>query len=210
VSDGGNYTISIAETVIASDQCGYLTGNYTYVRRHISGTYTAAQTGLVNLEIHNWSSEGNPGKVHNHLDNLQVAPEHPIFEALNPEIVANEGGVFQFNIDAGSEYGNKIFIILQSFSGSDPGFYMNGGTVHVPLNPDIWTNVALNLNSYWHNFYGLLDMNGQAYAEMSTFGPQPNAELVAIHLVALVLEDSGFIPIFASNPVNVLFLPEAD
>ena len=138
---------------------------------------------------------------------MRVYLEDPEFEALNREIVAGQGGAFQFQIDAGSEYANKMFLVLQSLEGCTPGFDLNSGAVHVHLNPDAWMFMALKLNPYWCNFYGLLDAEGRAYAEMSTFGPQPQANRLAIYLTALVLDDYGMVPLISTNPVSVLFIP---
>lgn len=177
------------------------------VRSSMSGTYTATTTGFVEMRIHNWSEEGNPGKVHNYIDNIRVYPVEPVLEAVNRKMVAADGGVFSFNIDAGPAFANKMYLILQNVSGCTPGFNLNENTVHVPLNFDEWTSMALAMNPYWCNFFGLLDAEGKAYAEMSTFGPVPGAEDISIRLVALLMEDHGFIPRACSNPVYVLFVP---
>ncbi|MHC4944498.1 MAG: hypothetical protein ACYTG7_15890, partial [Planctomycetota bacterium] len=192
-ADGGTCTIKIDGVSIAVDEAGIIT-SATDVYHHISETFTANKTGMVELEILHERADAYDENVEHYVDNICVCPENAEMEALNHELPAPAGGVFDFQIDAGAQYANKMFIILQSFTGCDPGFNMNGGQVHVPLIADWWTYLALSLNPYWCNFYGMLDHSGRATANMNTFGPQPAAQGGAIYLAALVLEDSGFIP----------------
>ena len=86
-----------------------------------------------------------------------------------------------------------------------PGFYMNKGSVHVPLNVDVWTKMALGLNYLWSGFYSQLGGLGESTATLNTFGPQPVAAGLAINFVYMVLNNPSGSPIFASNPIYVLF-----
>lgn len=141
----------------------------------------------------------------NYVDNISMIPVTCSFEALDHEINANQGGTADFALAAGTDYANKWYIILQGFSGCSPGFYMNKGTVHVPLNVDIWTKMALSLNYLWPGFYSQLDAQGESTAILNSFGPQPVAAGLAINFVYMVLQNPSGTPIFASNPIYVLF-----
>jgi hypothetical protein len=190
--------------VIFTDNCGPIGPSQT-IRHSQSGQFTATSTGLVSFEIENFR-EGVPGEMlYNYTDNLCMVPQTCSFEALDNEIDANKGGTADFGIHAGPAYANKWYIILQGFTGCTPGFDMNAGTVHVPLNIDVWTWIALDLNPLWSGFYSQLDGVGEATATLNTFGPQPVAAGLALNFVYLVLQNPGSTPIFASNPVFVLF-----
>jgi len=139
------------------------------------------------------------------LDNVRLTAQSYSFETETREINTYVGGTAQFKLSPGPAYAGKWYIILQGFSGFHPGFDMNGGTVHVPLNPDAWTFVALDLNPLWPGFFSQLDANGEATATFDSFGDQPKAFSLAIDFVFMVLQNPGSTPIFASNPIYVLF-----
>jgi hypothetical protein len=204
VSDGGHFAIEIDGQSIFTDACGSLSPNQVK-RTSGSGSYTAAKTGLVTLDLKNWRSGLETDSVHNYADNVRMTAQTFSFEAKTREINTYVGGTPQFELTAGPAYAGKWYIILQGVSGNDPGFDMNGHTVHVPLNLDAWTWVALDLNPFWTGFYSQLDANGEAAAVFNSFGDQPAAFALAIHFVYLVLENPGNTPVFASNPIYVLF-----
>ena len=161
---------------------------------------------MVELDLFNWR-DGIETTIDNYIDNIQVNLQNPTFEALNREVSASSGGVFNFDIKPGPAYANKWYIILQGYTGNHPGFNMSAGVVHVPLNVDLWTDIALGLNPFWNNFYASLDGNGHSDASMSTFGPQPVAQGLALYAVVLVLKNPSNSVEFATNPVSILFTP---
>ncbi|MFH1998364.1 MAG: hypothetical protein ABIK28_01725 [Planctomycetota bacterium] len=128
------------------------------------------------------------------------------FEADPREIDTYNGGTVELKLTPGPAYANKWYIILQGVTGFHPGFNMNMGSVHVPLNLDTWTWIALSLNPLWTGFYSQLDSQGEATAILDTFGPQPEAWAVALDFVYIVLENPGDTPIFASNSIYTLFV----
>jgi hypothetical protein len=205
VSDGGNYTILIDGVSIVTDNCGVSPGA-SDIRNHITASCVATTTGMVELEVYNWR-EGLESTIENYIDNIRVYMQNPTFEALNREVSASSGGVFNFDINPGPAYANQWYMILQGFTGNHPGFNMSAGAVHVPLNADVWTDIALGLNPFWNNFYSALDGNGHSDASMSTFGPQPIAEGLALYLDVLVLKNPSDTVVFATNPISVLFTP---
>ena len=126
---------------LALDDGATITGN-AEIRRTMSGTYTATTTGTVELEIHMWSSSGKPNCTTTSLDNIRVHPETWTFEALNREVVASEGGSFRFQVDVGSDYANKMFIILQSLSGCPPGSYRSASLGNCHMKPFVRTTAS--------------------------------------------------------------------
>ncbi|MBU0755749.1 MAG: hypothetical protein KJ645_11460 [Planctomycetes bacterium] len=158
---------------------------------------------MVSFEIINWRTTIT--ELTNYIDNVHMTAQTYTFEALTREIDTYVGGTNQFELTAGPAYANKWYIILQGVSGFDPGFNMNGGTVHVPLNLDDWTWFALSLNPYWTGFYGQLDAQGESSATFSSFGPQPLMFGYAVNFTYMILQTPTGTPIFASNPISVLF-----
>jgi hypothetical protein len=208
------YVVTVSGTEIAKFGWGAVAAPDVWQYGSFSGTYHAQTTGIVELKIAFEPDMSIPTTQHaklpsNHcyIDNIRLYPEDASFDAVKSEISAAEGGAFKFHIHAGAANGGRSYMVLQGVSGNDPGFNLAGGSVHVPLNVDAWTLLSLNLNSYWMNFYGLLDANGEADLQMSTFGPQPGAERLSITLVALLMDNTGFKPVGCTNPVYVLFTP---
>jgi hypothetical protein len=141
----------------------------------------------------------------NYIDNVRMYPDTCSFEALTHEIDTYTGGTCEFKLTPGPAYANKWYLILQNYTGCYPGFDMNGGTVHVPLNVDDWTWIALQLNPLWTGFYSQLDAQGEATAIFDSFGPQTTAFGLALNFAYMVLQNPGNTPILASNPIYVLF-----
>jgi hypothetical protein len=167
----------------------------------------ATKSGYVTLEVRNWRDEFFTDDIKNYIDNIKVEPIDITLTATSSLVSASVGGTFTFDVNPGPAYANKWYIILQGFSGTYPGFNINAGTVHVPLNTDIWTNIALGLNPFWPGFYTNLDASGFSSASMSTFGPQPVALYLTLYLCVMVLQNPSSTPIFATNPVHVTFTP---
>jgi predicted lipoprotein with Yx(FWY)xxD motif len=66
-------------------------------------------------------------------------------------------------MDAGKTNASRLYWIFGSITGIKPGVTL--GSVHIPLNPDIYTDLALALPSpFFVGFRGTLDANGRATA----------------------------------------------
>lgn len=155
------------------------------------------------MEIINWRT--TTIDLDNYIDNVRMIAHTYTFETLNREIDTYNGGAPQFLLTPGPAYADKWYVILQGYSGNVPGFNMNHGTVHVPLNVDAWTKIALGLNMIWPGFYGQLDAQGEASATFNTYGPQPAAFSLALNFVFIVFQNKGSTPIYASNPIYEIF-----
>jgi hypothetical protein len=169
-------------------------------------TWTAATTGMVTFEILNWKDGDPDTDLENYIDNVRMYPQNPTLIAEQREIDSSTGGTATFTIDAGPAYANKWYLVLSGFSGNHPGFTLNG--THIPLNQDLWTTLAVSfaLQGFWVGFYTSLDASGQSTAILNTFGPQPSVQGVALNFCYMVLQNPTNSPIFASNPIYVLFL----
>jgi hypothetical protein len=141
----------------------------------------------------------------NFIDNVRLTAQTHSFETLTREIDTYNGGTCEFKLTPGPAFANKWYLIIQGYTGVTPGFSMNGGTVHVPLNVDDWTWIALQLNPLWTGFYSQLDAQGEATAIFDSFGAQPVAFGLALNFAYMVLQNPGNTPIFGSNPIYVLF-----
>jgi hypothetical protein len=172
----------------------------------INTTYTATATGMVTFEILNWKDGDPDTDLENYIDHVLMYPQDPSFIAVQRELNSTSGGSATLTIDAGAAHANKWYLVLSGFSGNHPGFTING--TQVPLNQDLWTTLAVSfaLQGFWAGFYTSLDGNGQSTAVLNTFGPQPGLQGVALNFCYMVLQNPTNSPIFASNPIYVLFL----
>jgi hypothetical protein len=109
-------------------------------------------------------------------------------------------------IDLPPEYAGSFYRILGSQSGTSPGFDLGG--VHVPLNPDEYTDVTLDPLS------GSLMKHGKGLVgtikPLATFKPS-TAQIATmagetLHHVLVVFDSRG-VPISVSAPVPVTVLP---
>jgi hypothetical protein len=94
--------------------------------------------------------------------------------ALSPDVAtlsATSGGTVNFQLHAGSSQGGRLYLLLGSFTGTEPGIPLPGGAV-LPLVRDSFTNLILgNLNTpAFADFLGILDAEGSGSASWST-GP---------------------------------------
>ncbi len=142
------------------------------------------------------------------LDDLHVGtPADGDMAALHHSEVyvqAAAGGSIVFTLNGTPAQAGRDYILALSGSGTTPGTYY--GSVHIPLNPDSYTNYGLaHLNTpVFDDFAGTLDGSGDAQA---TFN------VPVITNPALVGQTLSFAwvtnnPVdYASNPVDLLIVP---
>ncbi len=60
------------------------------------------------------------------------------------------GGNHTFSLDAGTTNANRLYWIFGSVTGTSPGVTLGSaiGSVHIQLNPDIWTDYTIALTNY--------------------------------------------------------------
>ena len=77
----------------------------------------------------------------------------------------NQGGTQKFTLNAGTAHAGRLYWIFGSATGTSPGVTLNG--VHIPLNPDHYTDLTIGLpwlNPPFQAFRGSLDSAGNASA----------------------------------------------
>ena len=119
------------------------------------------------------------------------------------EISKVTGGTQTLTVNAGKAHANRLYWIFGSVTGTSPGINLLG--VHIPLNPDPYTDIALvSVNtSVFTNFQGTLDANGLATALFNVPGNLsiPSSGLT-LHHAYVVYNTSGTFHM-ASNPVPI-------
>jgi hypothetical protein len=119
------------------------------------------------------STMNNRIKIMDNIINWLIPDD--ILQSDVKNISASKGGTVKFMLDAGVENAGRNYILLGSMSGTEPGISLPGGTVTLPLNWDVFTDIIWqNINTpFFQNFLGILDSNGQATAQMHLDQLQP-------------------------------------
>lgn len=136
---------------------------------------------------------------------------------LNGNLVANDrrlaadklafpaaaGGTQNFRLSAGSQFGNRIYVLLGSASGTSPG--TNFGGVNLPLNVDGLTELSIaSANMFpYGNSNAFLDANGFANASFSLPAIPSLQGLSFDHAYAIL---NGSTVLAASNAVPLQLL----
>lgn len=132
-----------------------------------------------------------------HIDNLGLMLD-------NPEIIAFDGGSCNFTLSAGAANAGRIYRVVGSVSGYDPGI-MIGGALHLPVNFDFFTIFTINLANtpIFTDFWMPLDPVGNGTATLNIF-PFFLGVPITMHF-AYFLEGPPWD--FASNAVRLDLLP---
>jgi hypothetical protein len=98
-------------------------------------------------------------------------------------ITESGGGQVNFELDAGPGNASRNYILLGTFSGTDPGFPLPGGLVVLPMNWDWFTDLEMTLlNSFFFtNFMGSLDVSGMATAQLNVPPLPPGTAGFSMH-----------------------------
>jgi len=101
-----------------------------------------------------------------------------------------------FTVQPGDGYAGASYFLLAGLSGSEPGFAVAAGSVHVPLNWDLLTDIVVAAPNGWvfDGFHGTLDASGSAQAHLDTTGIVPLDPLLLgqqLSLTALVWHPGG-------------------
>ncbi len=120
------------------------------------------------------------------------------------EIPINAGGTQNLTVNASKAHANRLYWIFGSITGTTPGVNLLG--VHIPLNPDLYTDIALGSvnTTVWTNFRGTLDSNGLAAASFNVPANLAIPPNLTIHHAYVVYDASGRV-YMASNAVPVQF-----
>jgi len=103
-------------------------------------------------------------RLQRRLHRRQVRHE---FRIVVPDLLHDDvGGTVKFHLRAGKENKNRYYLVLASFSGTEPGFPLPGGICVLPLNWDTLSQYVMTyLNTLmFHYFLGTLDQDGKGLA----------------------------------------------
>jgi|GEM_PF-801189 len=115
------------------------------------------------------------------------------------------GGIVIFNIDAGSQFSERGYVIIGSLSGTVPGVYLPGGGGVLRLR---WDSISAYIYSHLNNpmfvnFSGLLDTKGRGFALFNTNGKiHPTYAGQTLSFAMTLLDPYEY----TSNPINVELL----
>ncbi|MEZ5963951.1 MAG: metallophosphoesterase [Planctomycetota bacterium] len=130
-----------------------------------------------------------------------VKGERRTLRRIEPGISQSQGGQQNLVLDAGPTYANKGYVVAGSL-GTTPGFSLGG--VHIPLNPDVWFDLTLQLanSGVYQGSIGFLDGAGQAAARIQ-FPAFNNPSLVGAAVYHAYWVFDGNRVLTASNPVKL-------
>ncbi|MFH2000602.1 MAG: SBBP repeat-containing protein [Planctomycetota bacterium] len=113
----------------------------------------------------------------------------------------SQGGIIHFTLTAGEENANRIYLLLISLSGTEPGYLLPGGQATLPLNWDLYTSFCIDLinSTLFCDFLGTLDGSGNGAAQFNA--PPLPLTLVGqtLHLAYALNKPFDF----ASNSVGI-------
>jgi hypothetical protein len=106
-------------------------------------------------------------------------------------IPINAGGTQKLTVNAGKTHANRLYWIFGSITGTKPGVNLLG--VHIPLNPDLYTDVAMAAvnTKEFTNFRAKLDTNGTATSSFNVPANLPVASGFTFHHAYVVYDASG-------------------
>ena len=101
------------------------------------------------------------------------------------------GGTQKLTVNAGKRHANRLYWIFGSMTGTNPGVNLLG--VHIPLNPDPYTDVAIATvnTTVFTNFRGTLDSNGLATGSFNVPATLPLPAGFTFHHAYVVYDASG-------------------
>ena len=127
------------------------------------------------------------------------------FTADNHKLYAVEGGIINFNIDAGASNALRTYLVLGSLSGVSPGTLLPGGQSILPLNWDPFTGLVLSLinTPVFVDFLGILDSEGRGYPRLCST-PIPGVYCgLTVYFASCLCSPYNY----ASNPVGIHIIP---
>ena len=112
------------------------------------------------------------------------------------------GGTVTFNLDPGFGYYNRNYLILGSVSGTQPGTPLPGGMAVLPLNWDVFTDIALSLVNT-PAFQEFMGQSPQFKAPVLQTGPLPGAAGISLYFAYTMNNPFDF----ASHPMRIDIVP---
>ena len=120
-------------------------------------------------------------------------------------ISESTGGSVSFGLGAGTQNGNRNYILLGSVTGTSPGTPLPGGMAVLPINFDLFTSVMIDLmgTPIFNGFMGTLDPEGASSAVLDTLGPVSGTAGLTLYFAYALNTPWDY----ASNPVAISIIP---
>ena len=122
-------------------------------------------------------------------------------------ISVSTGGAQNFELNAGVAHANRIYLVVGSLSGTEPGTPL--GSSLLPLNiPDPWFDFTVtyaNSPPLLTDTLGLLDSDGHAEAQLALPALSPSLAGLTLNHAYLVYDQTTVA--FASNAVSLTLVP---
>lgn len=111
---------------------------------------------------------GGGGSALSYVDNIKICEIPDGLYVDRNCLSASAGGTIHMCLNGGLQAANKEYMIVSGISGNYPGISLNQGTVILPVNWDIFTDIEMMLlnSPVFSNFYGTLDAYGKANAAL--------------------------------------------
>ncbi|MHC4896955.1 MAG: DUF7948 domain-containing protein [Planctomycetota bacterium] len=121
------------------------------------------------------------------------------------EVSLSTGGTQKLTVNAGKAHANRSYWIFGSVTGTTPGITLASaiGAVHIPLNPDIWTDYTIGLanTATLSNTKATLDASGTAQAAFNIPKVNLPGAIGVVFYHAYLVYDAKNNFYMASNPV---------
>ena len=107
------------------------------------------------------------------------------------QISIETGGTQKLTVNAGKALANRSYWVFGSVTGTRPGLNLLG--VHIPLNPDPYTDIAIAAvnTTAFTKFRGTLDANGLGSASFNVPGNLPVVSGFTFHHAYVVYDAAG-------------------
>ena len=174
-----------------------------------AGLVAASTTGSVQFP----SGDGCPLSLNNQGDVLQrvnfavngaIVRAHLGSNVCTPSAVSTAtGGVHTMQLNAGAANAGQLYLVAAGGSGSRPGLPFGGAII--PLNPDAWTSIGLDLLNAgpWAGTFGLLDGAGRATASFTLPAGLGNLAGADVRHALVVIDFQTLNVLFAGEPCGV-------
>ena len=140
---------------------------------------------------------------------LHLYQHHTLRVLGDSTVSVAAGGTVELSIEVGPLGGDQVHILAVSGSGSEPGVSLSSsaGPVHVPLNPDSWTETGFALigTPVLEGFLGTTDSDGNALAKLELAPGQASLLAGSAWTLAAVLIDPVLGVTYATESVEVQF-----
>jgi parallel beta-helix repeat protein len=126
----------------------------------------------------------------------------PVWSTDTCRLSASTGGTITFSLRPGTGYAGRNYLVLGSVSGTVPGTPLPGGFVILPLNWDVFTDLALGLVNT-PAFQEFMGQSPQFKTPLLQTGPFPGAAGISLYFAYTMNNPFDF----ASHPMRIDIVP---